>query len=57
MAIALIFLNVNNRQEEREREGNGIRREEKGWVFVVVGGGMGVNSEPIILLSLKPMQF
>ena len=54
MAIALIFLNVNNRQEEREREGNGIRREERGGVF---GVGGGVNSEPIILLSLKPMQF
>ena len=37
-AIALISLNVNNRQDGREREGNGIRREEGGWVFVVVGG-------------------
>ena len=37
-AIALISLNVNNRQDGREREGNGIRREEGWWVFVVVGG-------------------
>ena len=55
-ATALISLNVNNRQEGRERKGNGIRREEEGWVFVVVVG-RGVRGEPINILHLKPMKF
>ena len=52
---ALISLNVNNRQEGREREENGIRREEGGWVFVVEGEG--INTEPINPFHLKTMQF
>ena len=42
------FLNVSNRQEGREREGNGIRKKEGGWV---VHGGEGgaerIDIEPI----------